>query len=221
MRSPRLPAPDVREKDPDSRDAVLTVALLDELLVRFTAAYEELKLLRGGVDFDDLELAAGELLETRPRVRAAWSERFELLMVDEFQDTNPRQLAILRALERGNLFTVGDEFQSIYGFRHADVELFRERRDALAATGQSLSLTRNFRSRPALLDVVNEIFGRAIRRLLAVACRARGRCPRRIPRPRWSCCSTAPPDGTAPPSSKHPSPTASGRLRCGARPRRA
>ena len=42
-------------------------------------------------------------------MRAAWSERFELLMVDEFQDTNPRQLAILTALERGNLFTVGDE----------------------------------------------------------------------------------------------------------------
>ncbi len=158
MRRPRLPLPRADPADRDARDAALAVALLDELLERFSDDYEELKLLRGGVDFDDLELAAGDLLATAPLVRRAWAERFELLMVDEFQDTNPRQLAILRALERGNLFTVGDEFQSIYGFRHADVGLFRERRDALAATGQSLSLTRNFRSRPALLEVVNEIF---------------------------------------------------------------
>ena len=79
-------------------------------------------------------------------------------MVDEFQDTNPRQLAILTALERGNLFTVGDELQSIYGFRHADVSLFRARRDELAARGGSLSLTRNFRGRKPLLDAVNAVF---------------------------------------------------------------
>ena len=92
-------------------------------------------------------------------MREEWSQRFELLMVDEFQDTNPRQLAILRALDRANLFTVGDELQSIYGFRHADVSLFRARRDELARQGASLSLTSNFRSREALLDVVNEVFG--------------------------------------------------------------
>ena len=49
-------------------------------------------------------------------------------MVDEFQDTNRLQLDLLERLERGNLFAVGDEFQSIYRFRHADVDIFRERR---------------------------------------------------------------------------------------------
>ena len=46
-------------------------------------------------------------------------------MIDEFQDTNAVQLGILEALERDNLFAVGDEFQSIYRFRHADVSIFR------------------------------------------------------------------------------------------------
>ena len=92
-------------------EAAAACALLDELLARCGRAYEALKGARGAVDFDDLELLALELLEEHESVRLAWSERFEAVMVDEFQDTNPRQLAILRALERGGLFTVGDELQ--------------------------------------------------------------------------------------------------------------
>lgn len=182
--SPRLPAPrtapsgeiDDRRPGPhgadpspdgDSRpdadpsldaDAARACLLLDELLERFGLAYARLKRERAAVDFDDLELLAGELLTRRDGVRATWSERFELLMVDEFQDTNPRQLAILQALDRGNLFTVGDELQSIYGFRHADVSLFRARHADLQELGGSIRLTRNFRSRESLLDVVNAVF---------------------------------------------------------------
>jgi ATP-dependent exoDNAse (exonuclease V) beta subunit len=140
-------------------EGVRACALLGELLERFGREYEMCKRGRGAVDFDDLELAARALLDEHERVRAAWAERFELVMVDEFQDTNPRQLALLGALERGNLFTVGDELQSIYGFRHADVSLFRTRRDALAEQGRSLSLTSNFRGRKPLLDAVNAVFG--------------------------------------------------------------
>jgi ATP-dependent helicase/nuclease subunit A len=159
QRLPRLPAlvlaPDA---DPDDADAAGVCVVLGELLELFGLAYERRKRARAAVDFDDLELLAQQLLERHESVRSSWSERFELLMVDEFQDTNPRQLAILRALDRGNLFTVGDEFQSIYGFRHADVGLFRARRAELAEHGGSLSLTHNFRSRTGLLDVVNAVF---------------------------------------------------------------
>jgi ATP-dependent helicase/nuclease subunit A len=159
QRRPRLPVPAIaKDAERPELDAAGDCALLDELLERFGQAYEQLKRGRGAVDFDDLELLARELLEQRDGVRVAWSERFELLMVDEFQDTNPRQLGILRALERGNLFTVGDELQSIYGFRHADVRLFRERRAELAERGGSIALTRNFRGREPLLDVVNQVF---------------------------------------------------------------
>jgi ATP-dependent exoDNAse (exonuclease V) beta subunit len=160
QRFPRLPraalAPDAEPRDVDAARAC---ELLDELLERFARAYERGKRARGRVDFDDLELLAQELLAEHKPIRAAWSERFELLMVDEFQDTNRRQLAIVRALDRGNLLTVGDEFQSIYGFRHADVRLFRERRAELRTREASLSLTHNFRSRAPLLAAVNAVFG--------------------------------------------------------------
>ncbi len=150
---PRLPT----APDGDAQGSRACV-LLDRLLERFGLAYEQLKRDGGAVDFDDLELVALELLQSQPALRAAWSERFELLMVDEFQDTNPRQLGILTALDRGNLFTVGDERQSIYGFRHADVSLFRSRRARLQEHGASLRLSRNYRSREPLLDVVNVVF---------------------------------------------------------------
>ncbi len=94
------------------------------------------------------------------RSEDAWAERFELLMVDELQDVNPRQLALVSMLERENLFTVGDRWQSIYGFRHADVGLFTEREQRLAPLGQSLRLAHNFRGRPQLLQAVNAVFAR-------------------------------------------------------------
>lgn len=143
--------------------AVQACRLIDELLERFGAAYELRKRARGVLDFDDLELRARDLLSGSPHVREAWAERFEMLMVDELQDTNARQLQILAALDRDNLFTVGDHLQSIYGFRHADVSLFRDRRETLAQVGASLCLTRNFRSRPAILAAVERLFAARMR----------------------------------------------------------
>jgi ATP-dependent helicase/nuclease subunit A len=140
--------------------AVRSCTLIGELLERFDTAYAQRKHARAALDFDDLELDARELLERRLDVREAWAERFQLLMVDEFQDSNPRQLEILAALDRDNLFTVGDQLQSIYSFRHADVGLFRERHARLSERGASLALTRNFRSRPAILAAVERIFAK-------------------------------------------------------------
>ena len=147
---PRLPALDGH--------APAALAVLGALLAEFATRYEELKGDRAALDFDDLELRARTLLAREGAVRAGWRERFELVMVDELQDVNRRQLALLELLERENLFTVGDEWQSIYGFRHADVELFRARRDELAGSGGALELTHNFRARPALVRAVNAIF---------------------------------------------------------------
>ena len=133
------------------------LALLDALLDAFGTAYAAAKAERAGVDFEDLELRVRDLLAGDDALRERWAERFALIMVDEFQDTNRLQLDVLEALERDNLFAVGDESQSIYGFRHADVGIFRARRAALGAA-RVRGLTVNFRSRPEILDVVNAAF---------------------------------------------------------------
>ena len=134
------------------------VSLLDGLLSGFGERFAALKRARGGVDFDDLELEAAALLARHEDVAQLWRERFERLMVDELQDSNARQMAILALLERDNLFTVGDEFQSIYAFRHADVEIFRERFATLYERQSARVLSANFRSRAPLLEAINAVF---------------------------------------------------------------
>ena len=135
------------------------VALLDALLHGYASAYAGAKRGRAALDFDDLELHARDLLDAEPALRRSYAERFDRVMVDEFQDSNPRQLALFQALDRDDLFVVGDEQQSIYGFRHADVDVFRARRAALAATGRVATLATNFRSRGTILDTINAAFG--------------------------------------------------------------
>ena len=135
--------------------------LLRELLRGFTSRYAEAKETRSGLDFEDLELRACALLEENETVRARYRERFVHLLVDEFQDTNRLQIKLLRLVagDDGRLFTVGDEFQSIYGFRHADVEVFREFRAAAAEHDRVRPLTENFRSRAEILETLNAAFG--------------------------------------------------------------
>jgi ATP-dependent helicase/nuclease subunit A len=133
--------------------------LLQELLEGFEASYRAAKQRESAVDFEDLQLAARDLLRDHAEIREREQLRFRSIMVDEFQDTNRLQCELIDLLAGGpgecGVFTVGDEFQSIYGFRHADVGVFRERR---AAAGGGLALTLNYRSRPEVLAVVNELF---------------------------------------------------------------
>ncbi|MGB9186180.1 MAG: UvrD-helicase domain-containing protein, partial [Solirubrobacteraceae bacterium] len=132
--------------------------LMDRLLVNFGRHYTEHKRALSGVDFEDLELLARDLLSRREDLRGQYSERFERIMVDEFQDTNRVQLELIEAIARDNLFTVGDAQQSIYRFRHADVELFEGRGARLAQRGARATLQTNFRSRPEILGVLNAGF---------------------------------------------------------------
>ena len=130
---------------------------LQELLLAYDRAYRAAKDRESALDFEDLQLLARELLREHDEIRERESWRFRSIMVDEFQDTNRLQCELVDLLARpdGELFFVGDEFQSIYRFRHADVEVFRERREQV---GGVLALTQNYRSRPEVLDVINHLF---------------------------------------------------------------
>ena len=152
----------------EARDAVVAAALeelaardrelLQELLTAFADAYAEAKAREAALDFEDLQLRTRDLLREDEAIRERTRQRFRSIMVDEFQDTNRLQTELLDLLSEGtggDLFVVGDEFQSIYGFRHADVAVFRERR---AAAETVLPLTLNHRSRPEVLAAVNELF---------------------------------------------------------------
>ncbi|MGZ8707261.1 MAG: UvrD-helicase domain-containing protein [Gaiellaceae bacterium] len=135
--------------------------LLQELLIGFAAAYQEGKDRESALDFEDLQLRARDLLRDDEAIREREQLRFRSIMVDEFQDTNRLQCELIDLLSGGpggrERFFVGDEFQSIYGFRHADVQVFRERREQAGAG--VLPLTMNYRSRPEVLAVVNHLFG--------------------------------------------------------------
>jgi len=133
-------------------------ASLDGLLRAFNERYAERKRAVSGLDFADLELMVRDLFSQHPQVRGRYAERFEQIMVDEFQDTNHVQLDLITSIADDNLFVVGDAQQSIYGFRHADVELFERRGERLAAAGRRATLQTNFRSRPEILAVVNRVF---------------------------------------------------------------
>ncbi len=86
-------------------------------------AYADLLRIRGAVDFDDLVVRACDLLETDPRLRLRWQSRFSHVCVDEFQDVDAAQLRLVRLLAtpEDNLFVVGDDDQTIYAWRLADV----------------------------------------------------------------------------------------------------
>ncbi|MFZ0041837.1 MAG: UvrD-helicase domain-containing protein, partial [Solirubrobacteraceae bacterium] len=107
--------------------------LLDALLGAYGRYYAARKRAVSGIDFEDLELMGRQLLAQDVELRERYAERFERIMVDELQDTNRVQLELIESITRDNLFTVGDAQQSIYGFRHAEVALFAQRGERLAA----------------------------------------------------------------------------------------
>ncbi len=145
--------------------AVVLSRDLLELLKLVDYEYQQLK---GADRLDNTDLLRNccEALETHPSLRLAYQQQFKLIMVDEFQDTDLLQVAIINNLSRdrgANVMTVGDAQQSIYRFRGADVEVFFRHRNEQQSTHENhraCSLPDNFRSHGDILKFVDAIFSR-------------------------------------------------------------
>jgi ATP-dependent exoDNAse (exonuclease V) beta subunit len=147
-----------------AKDAAAAVSSpLGEALLELAAAYVEryraLKEAQAGLDYDDLQIEALRLLQDGGAGRA-WEGRFDLTMVDEFQDTDRLQLRIVERLGGERLCSVGDAQQSIYRFRGAEVSVYRAHRLRMLQKGaQDVALHTNYRSHADILSFVNHVFG--------------------------------------------------------------
>jgi ATP-dependent helicase/nuclease subunit A len=155
---------------PWAREPML--ALLD-LAGQFNRAFQDAKRRESGIDYHDLEQLALRLLWQNGRpspVALQWRRKFRLVFVDEYQDINEAQEAILQALggdgPDANRFLVGDVKQSIYGFRLADPRIFAKYCDQWSAdpAAHVIPLTENFRSHESILLFINAIFTGLMRR---------------------------------------------------------
>ena len=151
----------------DLRHCQPLMAALVAVTLEFASAFREAKASRNLLDFGDLEHFCLAVLRDGEGSSAAaldLQERFQEVMVDEYQDTNGVQEAILQCLcpaASGRLFLVGDVKQSIYRFRLAEPELFREKYESYPVLGEGyerIDLAQNFRSRANVLAGVNYLF---------------------------------------------------------------
>lgn len=132
----------------------------------FERIYAELKKEKVALDFSDLEQYTIKLLQN-PTIRETIQEKYKYVFVDEYQDTNAIQEAIIQGVSRGdNLFMVGDVKQSIYRFRASEPQIFVDKFNSYnkgkAPKSKAIKLNANFRSNKDVLDFSNEVFSRAM-----------------------------------------------------------
>ena len=144
--------------DADRRLEIMLPAL-NEAYREVTAYLNRLKLQRQVLTFSDLEIYALKAL-ANTQVQEYYRQRWQVFLVDEFQDTNPTQAELLEILTaKAELTVVGDIKQSIYGFRRADIRVFQQFRDRiLNNNGREVILSTSFRTHKTAIDKFNQMF---------------------------------------------------------------
>lgn len=131
---------------------------IKEIVIRFGNKFAELKREENLLDFADLEHFALKILQD-DKVRETVKNKYKYIFIDEYQDTNGVQEQIFTSIANNNLFMVGDEKQSIYGFRGCRPEFFHEKYNKMSKVdGQTINLNYNFRSSENVINCVNQVF---------------------------------------------------------------
>ena len=138
---------------------------MDNIVAKVYPEYQKLLLLSNGVDFDDLLSLTVELLKQNPELRSSLDQRFEYMLVDEYQDTNIAQYQLIRLLNNDiqNLSVTGDPDQSIYGWRGANIRNILEFEKDYPAV-EVVRLEENYRSTKAILRVADQLIANNARR---------------------------------------------------------
>jgi DNA helicase II / ATP-dependent DNA helicase PcrA len=140
--------------------AAAAVTPYEKQVAEAYAAYRDALRARQALDFDDLIGESVRLLRDHPAVGGRWARRFEHVLVDEYQDTNHAQFRLVAALSshHGNLFVVGDDDQSIYGWRGADLSNVLDFEQTFPGASV-IRLEQNYRSTGRILRAANAVIG--------------------------------------------------------------
>ncbi len=136
-------------------------SVFEEVAAAVYPLYEKRMLAANAMDFDDLLVRMVEAMEKFEEVRERWRHTFRQVLVDEYQDTNHTQYRLLQLLasDHGNLMVVGDEDQSIYGFRHADIRNILDFEHDFPEA-EVVKLEQNYRSTQTILSAANAVVER-------------------------------------------------------------
>ena len=150
---------------PEEIDSVATGDIYNAKVVQIYAAYQERLKKCNALDFGDMLIQTVRLLRDFPEVRRQYQERFQWILVDEYQDTNPVQYGLIRLLagERKNLCVVGDDDQSIYSWRGADIRNILEFEKDFPGV-KVVRLEQNYRSTATILKAAGQVVSHNIGR---------------------------------------------------------
>lgn len=127
--------------------------------------YEQLRQQAGALDFDDLLIETVRLFKEQPDIRKKWQAKFKYILIDEYQDTNAAQYAIVKSLvsKSKNICVVGDDWQSIYSWRGADfTNILNFERDFPGS--EIVKLEQNYRSTGAILEAAHNVISKNVQR---------------------------------------------------------